>query len=87
MERISRDLINKYGEYNEKLKIIEELNELQEVIIRDVTHGECDRKHILEERVDVELMLHLIDEIYCFSDFTRINEWCRRKKKIEKEYL
>lgn len=71
MEEISRELIDRYGEDREKMKILEELNELSAEIYRDINHGEPDRRKILEERTDVELMLKMIDEIYSYSEMSR----------------
>ena len=87
MEEISRELIDRYGEDKEKMKILEELNELSAEIYRDINHGEPDRRKILEERTDVELMLKMIDEIYSYSEMSREKMWERKKEKIERKYL
>jgi len=87
MEEISRELIDRYGEDREKMKILEELNELSIEIYRDINHGEPDRRKILEERTDVELMLKMIDEIYSYSEMSREKMWERKKEKIERKYL
>lgn len=87
MEEISRELIERYGEDREKMKILEELNELSIEIYRDINHGEPDRRKILEERTDVELMLKMIDEIYSYSEMSREKMWERKKEKIERKYL
>lgn len=87
MEEISRELIERYGEDREKMKILEELNELSAEIYRDINHGEPDRRKILEERTDVELMLKMIDEIYSYSEMSREKMWERKKEKIERKYL
>lgn len=87
MEEISRELIDRYGEDREKMKILEELNELSAEIYRDINHGEPDRRKILEERTDVELMLKMIDEIYSYSEMSREKMWERKKEKIERKYL
>ena len=87
MEEISRELIDRYGEDREKMKILEELNELSIEIYRDINHGEPDRRKILEERTDVELKLKMIDEIYSYSEMSREKMWERKKEKIERKYL
>ena len=87
MEEISRELIERYGEDREKMKILEELNELSIEIYRDINHGEPDRRKILEERTDVELMLKMIDEIYSYSEMSREKMWERKREKIERKYL
>ena len=69
------------------MKILEELNELSAEIYRDINHGETDRRKILEERTDVELMLKMIDEIYSYSEMSREKMWERKKEKIERKYL
>lgn len=87
MREIARDLIRKYGEEHEKLKVLEELNELSSEIFRDINHNESSRMNILEERVDVEFMLHLIDQIYDFKYTDVRSMWESKTKKIKEKYL
>lgn len=87
MKETSRKLISKYGEEQELKKVLEEMNELASEIYRDMNHGEVKRMKILEERVDVELMLNMIDEIYYFHDKDIKGMWESKKKKINKKYL
>lgn len=87
MREIARKLIRKYGEEHEKLKVLEELNELSNEIFRDINHNESSRMSILEERTDVELMLAMIDEIYEFNEKNKGIMWESKLNKIREKYL
>lgn len=87
MKEKALELIKKYGKDFEKQKILEEMNELSSEIFRDINHREINRMKILEERVDVEFMLNMIDEIYYFSDKDKEKMWEIKKNKINSNYL
>lgn len=87
MKKIVKKLIEKYGENEEKRKICEELSELLVNVIKSLNGKDISRRDILEERIDVELELHMIDEIYGFNEITKDKMWEIKKKKIEERYL
>lgn len=87
MKEKALELIKKYGKDFEKQKILEEMNELSSEIFRDINHREINRMKILEERVDVEFMLNMIDEIYFFSEKDKEKMWEIKKNKINSNYL
>lgn len=87
MKETSKKLISKYGREHELKKVLEEMNELANEIFRDINHDEVIRAKILEERVDVELMLKMLDQIYCFEDKDIKFIWELKKNKINEKYL
>lgn len=87
MKETAKSLIEKYGENGEKMKICEELAELLEKMIKSLNGKEISRLEILEERIDVELELHMIDEIYGFNEASKSIMWDKKRKKIEDKYL
>lgn len=87
MKETARKLINKYGEEYEKRKILEEMTELSQEIWRDLNHNKPNRMKILEERIDVEFMMNMIDEIYDFNYKDAREMWKIKEKKIEDKYL
>ena len=87
MKEKALELIKKYGADFEKQKVLEEMNELANEIFRDINHQEINRINILEERVDVEFMLNMLDEIYFFSDKDKEKMWEMKKKKIDDNYF
>lgn len=87
MKETARKLINKYGEEYEKRKILEEMTELSQEIWRDLNHNKSNRMKILEERIDVEFMMNMIDEIYDFNYKDAREMWKIKEKKIEDKYL
>ena len=87
MREKALELIKKYGQDFEKQKVLEEMNELANELFRDINHREINRMKILEERVDVEFMLNMLDEIYYFSDKDVEKMWEIKKKKIDNKYL
>ena len=56
-----------FGSKNQKMQTIEELIELQKEIFENVHRETDNRKNILEEVTDVEVMLAQIKEIYGFD--------------------
>ena len=87
MKEKALELIKKYGQDFEKQKVLEEMNELANEIFRDINHREINRMNILEERIDVEFMLNMLDEIYFFSDKDKEKMWEMKKKKIDDNYF
>lgn len=87
MKETARRLIDKYGKEAEEKKICEELAELLEKVIKATNGKDVSRMAILEERIDVELELHMIDEIYGFNETAKEIMWEKKKKKIEDKYL
>lgn len=87
MREISKELIKEYGQDFEKQKVLEEMNELANELFRDINHREINRIKILEERVDVEFMLNMLDEIYYFSEKDKEKMWEIKKNKINTNYL
>ena len=64
-----------------------ELNELAYEIFRDINHNKTNKKKILDERIDVELMLNIIDAAYEIEEKEKIKKWKSKKRKIERKYL
>lgn len=66
MKATNKDLeriIAHYGTLNQRLKAVEELNELSEVIAKDLTK-EVPRERIIEEIADVVVMVDELQIIY-----------------------
>lgn len=59
--------ISVFGAKNQKMQTIEELIELQKELFENVHRETDNRKNILEEVTDVEVMLAQIKEIYGFD--------------------
>ena len=57
-------VISIFGERNQKMQTIEELQELQTAIFENVHRGTDNRKNIVEEIADVEIMICQLKEIY-----------------------
>lgn len=62
------EIINHYGKNAQKMKAIEELTELQEVIIKEINGKQVYPKQIQEEIADVHIMLNQLLLIYGISD-------------------
>ena len=73
-------IVNHYGKNSQKLKAIEELTELEELIIKDVNGKEVYQKAIQEEIADVFVMLNQLLLIYGISD-SAIDAEVNRKLK------
>lgn len=63
------------------------MTELSQEIWRDLNHNKPNRMKILEERIDVEFMMNMIDEIYDFNYKDAREMWKIKEKKIEDKYL
>lgn len=63
-----KEIVIHYGTKAQRLKAIEELTELAEVLIKDINKREYHRAEILEEVADVHIMLLQLKEIYRFTD-------------------
>ena len=63
-----KEIVIHYGTKAQRLKAIEELTELAEVLIKDINKREYHRADILEEVADVQIMLLQLKEIYLFTD-------------------
>lgn len=87
MREIAERLCIKYGQDVELRKVLEEMCELSNEIYRDINHCKASRMNILEERVDVELMLNMLDYIYDFTEKDVELMWEIKKKKIEGKYI
>ena len=63
---IEKKLIAKYGELHQKIKTIEELSELIQALVKDISNQE---NNVIEEMADVELMLDQLKVIYNVSQY------------------
>lgn len=63
MKTIHR-VISTFGERNQKMQTLEELMELQSAIFENVHRGTDNRKNIVEEIADVEIMLAQMKEVF-----------------------
>jgi predicted house-cleaning noncanonical NTP pyrophosphatase (MazG superfamily) len=75
-------IINHFGAEKQRLKAVEELAELQEVLIKDINKGGF-APYILEEVADVWIMINQIKLMYGFTD-AQINEIA--EDKIERTF-
>lgn len=75
------EIINHYGRTAQKMKAIEELTELQEVIIKEMNGKEVYPKRIQEEIADVHIMLNQLLLIYGISDSAIDAEVGRKMKR------
>lgn len=57
-------VINVFGAQNQKMQALEELMELQSALFENVHRETDNRKNIVEEVADVEIMLAQIKEIF-----------------------
>ena len=62
-KKIANIAINHYGARAQKIKAIEELSELQQVIAKDL-NGDFDRYNLIEEFADVCYMLYQISVMH-----------------------
>jgi hypothetical protein len=63
---VEKKLIAKYGELHQKIKTIEELSELIQALVKDISNQE---NNVIEEMADVELMLDQLKVIYNVSQY------------------
>ena len=63
MKTIHR-VISTFGERNQKMQTLEELMELQAAVFENVHRGTDNRKNIVEEIADVEIMCAQLKEIF-----------------------
>ena len=63
MKTIHR-VISTFGERNQKMQTLEELMELQSALFENVHRGTDNRKNIVEEVADVEVMLVQIKQMF-----------------------
>ena len=63
-----KEIVIHYGTKTQRLKAIEELTELAEVLIKDINKREYHRADVREEVADVQIMLLQLKEIYRFTD-------------------
>lgn len=87
MIKTAEKLVKLYGPDFEIQKVMEEMTELENELWKDMNHNNSSRIHILEERIDVELMLHILDTVYDFSAKEKVKMWEYKKEKINKKYL
>ncbi len=76
-DKILIKIINHFGAEKQRLKAIEELTELSEALIKDITKGGY-APYVLEEMSDVWIMLNQIKLMYGFSD-AKIQEVAEQK--------
>ena len=57
-------VISTFGERNQKMQTLEELMELQSAIFENVHRGTDNRKNIVEEIADVEIMMAQMKEVF-----------------------
>lgn len=62
------EIVKHYGKDRQKLKTIEELSELSEIVIKEINGKEIYPKDILGEIADVHIMLNQLILIYGFTD-------------------
>ena len=62
-----RKIIEHYGEDNQKIKAIAELNDLAELLIKDMKKHKCSRNKALNEIADVKILLEQILIMYGIS--------------------
>lgn len=74
-------ILNHYGKDAQKLKAVEELTELAELIIKDVNGKEIYQKAVQEEVADVFIMLNQVLMIYGISQSSINAEVERRIKR------
>ena len=63
-----REILEHYGGEPQKLKSLEELTELQEVLIKDINKGGVVVDDIAQEIADVVVMLYQLIDIYGLSE-------------------
>ena len=63
-KRTIHRVINVFGAQNQKMQALEELMELQSALFENVHRETDNRKNIVEEVADVEIMLAQIKEIF-----------------------
>lgn len=79
-EQITK-ILKHYDPWQQRLKAIEELTELTEVLIKDTNKG-VDRENIIDEIADVYIMLEQIKMIYHVDALELDNQI---NKKIERQ--
>ena len=79
-ERYIKEIVEHYGNERQKLKAIEELTELVEIIAKDLNRKEIknQREHILEEIAEVMIMVEQLKLVYGFSD-DEVSEMVKHK--------
>jgi len=63
MKTIHR-VISIFGERNQKMQTLEELMELQSALFENIHRGTDNRKNIVEEIADVEIMMAQMKEVF-----------------------
>lgn len=63
MKTIHR-VISTFGERNQKMQTLEELMELQSALFENIHRGTDNRKNIVEEIADVEIMMTQMKEVF-----------------------
>lgn len=63
MKTIHR-VISTFGERNQKMQTLEELMELQSALFENIHRGTDNRKNIVEEIADVEIMMAQMKEVF-----------------------
>ncbi len=83
-DRILREAIRCWGDSVQRLKVLEELGELTQAIVKtwlcDDSEEDAMLDHLAEEMADVELMLQQLKIIYDNED--KVEDW--RRKKLER---
>lgn len=83
-DRILREAIRCWGDSVQRLKVLEELGELTQAIVKTWLCDDCEEEAMLanlaEEMADVELMLQQLKIMYDNED--EVKEW--RFKKLER---
>lgn len=74
--------IETFGGYNQMVKATEEMSELQKELCKALI-GQEDRKHILEELTDVEIMLKQLKLIFNFTEDELLEMKCLKIAKLE----
>ena len=75
-----------YGKEHQKVVAIEELSELQKEICKDL-RGIGDRKHIVEEIADVEIMLTQLKEFYEVKGAELRSAKCGKLRRLKSRIL
>ena len=74
--------IETFGGYSQMIKATEEMAELQKELCKALIDQE-DRKHILEELIDVEIMLKQLKLIFNFTEDELLEMKCLKISKLE----
>ena len=75
-------ILEHYTHREQKIKTVEELTELSEIILQDYNKKEISTNKVLEEIADVEIMLEQLRRIYGLSRATislKINQKLKRQ--------